>query len=221
MDLLMPMLLRRHTPAQTCIMRDSITKGEWQMLKRLFCGLSAIALAAVLGLPAQAGEAGGSIRLDLDVGDFAVTNGAVKLYQVALQGPEGYLLSDSFGGGMVKPEDALSSSLAQWLAQTAEDGGITRLLDADGCAEFSRLPDGLYLVVQSEKMDGFYPFEPFLVSIPMEGEWDIQVSPPIFPIVAESPATGQDMQPFLGIAGMVVSGLGLALCIAGKRRFIL
>ncbi len=191
------------------------------MLKRIFCGLSAIALAAVLGLPVQAGEAGGSIRLDLDVGDFAVTNGAVKLYQVALQGPEGYMLSDSFGGGMVKPEDALSSSLAQWLAQTAEDGGITRLLDADGCAEFSRLPDGLYLVVQSENMDGFYPFEPFLVSIPMEGERDIQVSPPISPIVAESPATGQDMQPFLGIAGMVVSGLGLALCVAGKRRFIL
>lgn len=191
------------------------------MLKRLFFSLSAMALAAALSLPAQAGELGGSIRLDLEVGDFVVTNGAVKLYQVAQQGPEGYLVSDSFGGGLVKPEDALSSSLAQWLAQTAEDGGITRLLDADGCAEFSRLPDGLYLVVQSEKMDGFYPFEPFLVTIPMDGERDIQVSPSVFPIVAESPATGQDMQPFLGVAGMVVSGLGLALCAMGKRKFAL
>lgn len=191
------------------------------MLKRLFFSLSAVALAAALSLPAQAGELGGSIRLDLEVGDFVVTNGAVKLYQVAQQGPEGYLVSDSFGGGLVKPEDALSSSLAQWLAQTAEDGGITRLLDADGCAEFSRLPDGLYLVVQSEKMDGFYPFEPFLVTIPMDGERDIQVSPPVFPIVAESPATGQDMQPFLGVAGMVVSGLGLALCAMGKCKFAL
>lgn len=191
------------------------------MLKRLFFSLSAVALAAALSLPAQAGELGGSIRLDLEVGDFVVTNGAVKLYQVAQQGPEGYLVSDSFGGGLVKPEDALSSSLAQWLAQTAEDGGITRLLDADGCAEFSRLPDGLYLVVQSEKMDGFYPFEPFLVTIPMDGERDIQVNPPVFPIVAESPATGQDMQPFLGVAGMVVSGLGLALCAMGKRKFAL
>lgn len=191
------------------------------MLKRLFFSLSAVALAAALSLPAQAGELGGSIRLDLEVGDFVVTNGAVKLYQVAQQGPEGYLVSDSFGGGLVKPEDALSSSLAQWLAQTAEDGGITRLLDADGCAEFSRLPDGLYLVVQSEKMDGFYPFEPFLVTIPMDGERDIQVSPPVFPIVAESPATGQDMQPFLGVVGMVVSGLGLALCAMGKRKFAL
>lgn len=191
------------------------------MLKRLFFSLSAVALAAALSLPAQAGELGGSIRLDLEVGDFVVTNGAVKLYQVAQQGPEGYLVSDSFGGGLVKPEDALSSSLAQWLAQTAEDGGITRLLDADGCAEFSRLPDGLYLVVQSEKMDGFYPFEPFLVTIPMDGERDLQVSPPVFPIVAESPATGQDMQPFLGVAGMVVSGLGLALCAMGKRKFAL
>ena len=191
------------------------------MLKRLFFSLSAVALAAALSLPAQAGELGGSIRLDLEVGDFVVTNGAVKLYQVAQQAPKGYLVSDSFGGGLVKPEDALSSSLAQWLAQTAEDGGITRLLDADGCAEFSRLPDGLYLVVQSEKMDGFYPFEPFLVTIPMDGERDIQVSPPVFPIVAESPATGQDMQPFLGVAGMVVSGLGLALCAMGKRKFAL
>ncbi len=191
------------------------------MLKRLFFSLSAVVLAAALSLPAQAGELGGSIRLDLEVGDFVVTNGAVKLYQVAQQSPEGYLVSDSFGGGLVKPEDALSSSLAQWLAQTAEDGGITRLLDADGCAEFSRLPDGLYLVVQSEKMDGFHPFEPFLVTIPMDGEQDIQVSPPVFPIVAESPATGQDMQPFLGVAGMVVSGFGLALCAMGKRRFTL
>ena len=191
------------------------------MLKRLFFSLSAVALAAALSLPAQAGELGGSIRLDLEVGDFVVTNGAVKLYQVAQQGPEGYLVSDSFGGGLVKPEDALSSSLAQWLAQTAEDGGITRLLDADGCAEFSRLPDGLYLVVQSEKMDGFYPFEPFLVTIPMDGERDIQVSPPVFLIFSESPATGQDMQPFLGVAGMVVSGLGLALCAMGKRKFAL
>lgn len=189
------------------------------MLKRLFFSLSAVALAAALSLPAHAGELGGSIRLDLEVGDFVVTNGAVKLYQVAQQGPEGYLVSDSFGGGLVKTEDALSSSLAQWLAQTAEDGGITRLLDADGCAEFSRLPDGLYLVVQSEKMDGFYPFDPFLVTIPMDGERDIQVSPPVFPIVAESPATGQDMQPFLGVAGMVVSGFGLALCATGKRKF--
>lgn len=189
------------------------------MLKRLFFRLSAVALAAALSLPAQAGEFGGSIRLDLEVGDFVVTNGAVKLYQVAQQGPEGYLVSDSFGGGLVKTEDALSSSLAQWLAQTAEGGGITRLLDADGCAEFTRLPDGLYLVVQSEKMDGFYPFEPFLVTIPMDGERDIQVSPPVFPIVAESPATGQDMQPFLGVAGMVVSGFGLALCAMGKRKF--
>ena len=191
------------------------------MLKRLFFSLSAVALAAALSLPAQAGELGGSIRLDLEVGDFVVTNGAVKLYQVAQQGPEGYLVSDSFGGGLVKTEDALSSSLAQWLAQTAEDGGITRLLDADGCAEFSRLPDGLYLVVQSEKMDGFYPFEPFLVTIPMDGERDVQVSPPVFPIVAESPATGQDMQPFLGAAGMVVSGFGLALCAMGKRKLVL
>lgn len=191
------------------------------MLKRLFFSLSAVALAAALSLPAQAGELGGSIRLDLEVGDFVVTNGAVKLYQVAQQGPEGYLVSDSFGGGLVKPEDALSSSLAQWLAQTAEDGGITRLLDADGRAEFSRLPDGLYLVVQSEKMDGFYPFEPFLVTIPMDGERDVQVSPSVFPIVAESPATGQDMQPFLGVAGMVVSGFGLALCAMGKRKLVL
>lgn len=191
------------------------------MLKRLFFSLSAVALAAALSLPAQAGELGGSIRLDLEVGDFVVTNGAVKLYQVAQQGPEGYLVSDSFGGGLVKPEDALSSSLAQWLAQTAEDGGITRLLDADGCAEFSRLPDGLYLVVQSEKMDGFYPFEPFLVTIPMDGERDVQVSPSVFPIVAESPATGQDMQPFVGVAGMVVSGLGLALCAMGRRKLVL
>ena len=189
------------------------------MVKRLSLALLTAALALSLGLPVQAAEEGGSIRITLDVDDLAVTNGAVTLYQVGLEISDGYRIVEEFGGGMVKEADARSPHLAQWLAQMAGEGGTTRLLDVDGCAEFSRLPDGLYLLVQTEQMDGFYSFRPFLVTLPLEGERSVQVSPLIQPIVVdEAPPTGQHPAPIIAAMVLVVSGLGLALCLDKIRK---
>lgn len=189
------------------------------MVKRLSLALLTAALALSLGLPARAAEEGGSIRIMLDVGDLAATNGAVTLYQVGLEISDGYRILEEFGGGMVKEADARSPHLAQWLTQMTGEGGTTRLLDADGCAEFSRLPDGLYLLVQTEQMDGFYAFRPFLVTLPLEGERSVQVSPLIQPIVVdEIPATGQHPAPILAAMVLVVSGLGLAVCLDKIRK---
>lgn len=196
------------------------------MVRRMLCTLFASAILLSLGTHANAAEGEGSIRVWLNAGELPVTNGALTLYQAGTPVTDGYRITEAFGGGIVKEEDALSPYLAQWLAETAGESGIERLLDVDGNAEFSNLEEGLYLVVQTEKMDGFYPIEPFLLTIPSESRWHLQVNPEPEPIIAEdpqpvitgNPQTGQPAAPFLGAMGLVASGVGLYLCVDSKRR---
>ena len=195
---------------------DSITKGEQWMVRRMICSLFVAAMLLPLGIRANAAEDSGSIRIWLDVGDLATTKGEITLHRVGTKVSDGYRIADAYGGGIVKDADATSPHLAQWLAETAGSGGRSLALDADGCAEFDDLEEGLYLVVQTERMDGFYTIKPFLMTLPCEGQWNVLASPKVQPIVAELPQTGQDPLPFLGILGMALSGTGLLLC--RKRR---
>lgn len=196
------------------------------MRKRIMRGLVGVVLGMSLALPVSAAEQTGTIRLDLDAGELPVTNGEVTLYRVGEETTGGYRLVEGFGGGVIKETDARSAHLAQWLAQMALDGGDTRLLDADGRVRFEQLPHGLYLMVQSQRMDGFYPFRPFLVSVPMDGDYDILIEPMTQPIIlSPAPATGQD--PLIYGAAMVLwlSGFGLVLCLnvalrSRKRRYL-
>jgi len=178
-----------------------------------------LALIGVLLTPtvAEAAETRGSICVKLEAGDLPVINGAVTLYQVGIREEDGYRITEGFGGGIVRQEDTDSDKLAQWLAETAEDNGMTLLLDADGTAVFSELEEGLYMLVQTERVDGFYPIYPELVTIPRDGQWNIQFAREPVPVVTEIPKTGQSPMPFLGILGMVLSSIGLLLC-AGKNR---
>ena len=102
--------------------------------------------------------------------------------------------------------------LAQWLAESAEEAGMSMLLDADGNAVFSELEEGLYMLVQTERIDGFYPIYPVLLTIPQEDNWDVLVHKAPVPVVTELPKTGQSPIPFLGVLGMVLSATGLLLC---------
>lgn len=193
------------------------------MVKRLGYILAAAVLAVNLGLRANAAQMSGSICISMDVGDLPVVNGSVTVYPVGEAVAEGYRIADTFGGGIVKTEDALSPQLARWLAEMAGEGGKSVLLDADGNVTFSNLEKGLYLVVQSEKIDGFYPVEPFLLTIPCEGRWHLQVNPVPEPIVTdlvmqENPQTGEGPALFWGILGMLLSGTGLCLGAAAKRK---
>lgn len=166
---------------------------------------------------AAAGEFTGSVQVTLAAGDLAVTNGAVTLYQVGIKTEEGYRITEAFGGGIVKQADADSDKLAQWLAETAEENGMTMLLDADGHAVFSELEEGLYMLVQTERMDGFYPIRPILLTIPEEERWDVRIYREPVPVVTEIPKTGQSPLPLLGVLGMILSSIGL-LISAGKVR---
>lgn len=181
----------------------------------LFC-LAVIVAAAVPVV--QATEARGSIQICLDAGDLAVTNGAVTLYQVGTKTGDGYRIAEGFGGGIVRQEDADSGKLAQWLAETAGESGLTMLLDADGSAFFSDLEEGLYILIQTERMDGFYPIYPVLLTVPHESEWNVEIYREPVPVVTEIPKTGQSPIPFLGILGMILSAAGLLLCAVKERK---
>ncbi len=188
------------------------------MRKPMILILLTVLLLPGLCLPAEASEATGSIRVTLRSGEEPITGGTVTLYYVGSEIPEGYRLVDAYGGGIVRPEDTLSPHLAQWLAEMVGDGGKTRLLDADGSAMYSQVEEGLYLLVQNETGGDFFPILPFLLTMPYDGEWELQANPQTQQVITESPRTGQHPAPILGAMGMVLSGVGLALCVGRKRR---
>lgn len=169
-------------------------------------------------MKAAAAEKQGSIRIKLDVGDLPVINGAVTLYQVGTKTEDGYRITDNFGGGIVRLDETNSRKLAQWLAETAEENGRSLLLDADGTAIFSDLDQGLYILVQTERVDGFYPIYPILLTMPQEEQWDVELCREPIPVVTEIPQTGQSPIPFFGILGMMLSSIGLLLCVRKNRN---
>lgn len=188
------------------------------MIRKFTGFLFAAVLVMGCGLHANAAQGEGSIRVSLDAGELPVTNGSITLYQVGVPCTDGYKLVEGFGGGIVRLEDAQSPYLAQWLAESAGETGRTINLDVDGNVTFSNLEDGLYLLIQYERMDGFHPVKPFLVTVPGEAGRQVQASPITEPIVVENPQTGQPIAPLLGAMGLVASGVGLYLCVDSKRR---
>ena len=92
------------------------------------------------------------------------------------------------------------------------------LLDADGNAVFPALEEGLYILVQTERMDGFYPILPILLTIPREENWDVTEYRAPVPVVTEIPKTGQTPIPYFGILGMILSGSGLLLCWKNQKN---
>lgn len=186
------------------------------MLRRMVSVLFAAALLLVLGGQAAAVsvEEKGSICVTLQSG----IDGTLTLYKVGEPISDGYRLSGAFGGGIVKAEDAHSQVLAQWLAEQAGTDGIPRILDADGNAEFSKLNEGLYLLLQTETEQGYYPIDPFLVTLPYAGVWDVEASPKTENLLEESPKTGEHPAPLLAAMVLIGSSVGLIVCTGRKWR---
>ena len=196
-----------------------IAKGEKCMMKHILKTLYVSLLLMVLSMAASAAENGGSLWVKLNVGDLPVINGALTLYRVGTPISDGYRIGEEFGGGFVREADADSQHLAQWLISMEGKQGDTVLMDADGNAVFSDLEDGLYLLAQTERMDGFYPVHPLLLTIPNGGKRDVSLWLEPLPMVADAPPTGQDPTPYLGIIGLIISLAGLTFCTGGKRHW--
>ena len=186
-------------------------------MKRGIMALMVIGTLLSLSIRAGASEMRGSVEIQLDAGELPVTNGAVTMYLVGVPTGEGYRLLDRYGGGVVHSADVGSGNLAYWLGELA-DGGKELLLDVDGRVVFSGVEEGLYLVMQTRRMDGFYPFRPFLAEVPSGGRWTRRYEPAALPITDEPPCTG-DVTTYLGVLGMALSGGGLVCCgIWGRKK---
>ena len=185
-------------------------------MKRGIIVLMVIGTLLSLSIRAGASEMKGSVEVKLDTGELPVTNGAVTLYLVGVPIEGGYRLLDRYGGGVVRSEDTESGNLAYWLSELS-DGGKELLLDVDGRVVFSGVEPGLYLLEQTRRMDGFYPFRAFLAEVPADGQWTRRFAPAVFPITDEPPCTG-DVTIYLAALGMLLSGGGLVCCGIWNRK---
>ena len=177
--------------------------------------LAAVILATGLGIPALAAETG-VIRVWMDYG--GCDGGAVTLYPVAAPGNGGYRLRDSLGGGFIRQEDACTPELAQWLLARGLPGGTDCKLDKEGSGVFSGLEAGLYLLVQTAAPEGWQNAAPFLVEMPLNGQWEVLAQPKTAQCMTESPRTGQHPAPLFAAMGLVLSGTGLYFCIEKLRK---
>ena len=84
----------------------------------------------------------------------------------------------------IEEEESGAPSLAIKLAAYAEEKGLKGTaanVDGKGHTDFTDLPLGLYLIVQSEANEDYVPISPFLVTVPMwDGEklvYDVEARP--------------------------------------------
>ena len=178
-----------------------------QICKQLAALLLAVALAAACAAPAFAAATAASIELtrkgsitvtlrDSESGS-AVSGGKLTLYQVASISRQNGNLSYDYTNGFencgVSLGDLSESDLAQTLDDKRPAGskGETLTLDTDGKAVFSRLPLGLYLVVQSTASTGYEKINPFLVSVPLVEEdtylYDVDALPKVGTLTPTTP----------------------------------
>ena len=184
-------------------------------MKRGIIALMVIGTLLSLSIRAGASEMKGSVEVKLDAGELPVLGGAVTMYLVGVPTEGGYRLLDRYGGGVVRSEDAESGNLAYWLGELA-GGGKELLLDVDGRVVFSGVEEGLYLLVQTQRMDGFWPFRVFLAEVPA-GQQVLRYEPVVQPITEEPPCTG-DLTIYLSVLGMALSGGGLMCCGIWDRK---
>ena len=127
-----------------------------------------------------------------------------------------------------------AKKLKRFIQSNGEDiSGITKRIGDNGEVTFSKLEQGLYLLVQTEPATGFSPVNPFLVSIPYEkdGEYlydlDAQAKteleqvpkPPQKP-GGKLPQTGQLNWPVpvLAAAGLTLFGIGWGIRFRRKDQ---
>lgn len=146
--------------------------------KKLLTGMICIMLI-MMGNPVFAHEIPdldqtGSIEITMDYDGTRVSGGELSLYRVGdIEEDDGnyrFVLSESFENSGLLLDEVSSAELAGQLAEYAQkntDALKVAAIDEKGMAYFRDLKPGLYLIIQSVPAEGYYPADPFLVSIPM------------------------------------------------------
>lgn len=178
--------------------------------------------ALLLRLPAAAASMApdklGCITVCLNDSGSPIPGGTVTLYRVAELTPQlEYVPTPDFRGCGSRKAAALAEFVREHRL-----AGQTCAVNHEGIARFPELSPGRYLILQDQAGPGFLPFRPFLVQLPQQlGDHlfcDIEAAPKTEPLPSEPPQelpkTGQTRWPVpvLGLAGLMLILLGLALC---------
>lgn len=175
---------------------------------RLAAVLLAVCLVVCCALPAFATSANivlgrlGSLHVRLydTHNDVPLRGGELTLYQVAtVKRTNGNLYFDytgDFTGCGVVLGDLSDSTLADRLVKylpVVPAIAAQQDVNEEGYADITKLPQGLYLVVQTEASHGYEAIKPFLVSIPMpDGDnwiYDVDATPKVGATIPETPDT--------------------------------
>lgn len=178
---------------------------------RLAAVLLAVCLVVCCALPAFATSASlvsgrlGSLHVRLydTHNDVPLRGGELTLYQVAAVKRTGGSLSYAYTGDFtdcgVPLGDLSDSTLADQLAKylpTVPAVAAQQNVDEEGYASFTKLPQGLYLVMQTEASHGYEAIKPFLVSIPLpDGDswiYDVDATPKVGATIPDTPETPPD-----------------------------
>lgn len=226
------------------------------MNKRILSLLGVLVLLSTLILPAGAATIDtsrtGSISASMTDKGRPVSGGSLTIYRVAevkaIPGGYGFQLVEPYTESGVSLEDIASAGTAEALAEYTRRNrieGTTQRISRDGTVTFDDLPLGLYLVVQHEPAPGYFPLNPFLVSLPghEDGQYiyDVNATPkleldkapkppkePTEPEETEPEQPDDDKLPQTGLVNwpvpvMAVGGiflilLGTHLCAPGKKK---
>ena len=151
-------------------------------LKKLNMVLIATCLLFMLSIQVLAADPGridlnarGSITVQLvDADHRPVTGGKVALLQIATVVDQGgndqYAWLPAFSSSGLDLDDLLNDGFASDVASYASAQGLTgdvRDVGSDGRVVYADLPVGIYLVTQPEADPMWYPFQPYLVTLPL------------------------------------------------------
>lgn len=181
--------------------------------KQAFTSFLALLLLVLWGYPgtdwvqaASFPDQTSSLQLKLQGPDdqAEALGGNVQLYQLADlvedQGQLAYQVKPEFSAWEI-PSEPTNPQFAQELQAFVADQGLasqdSKALSAQGEVHFSNLAPGLYLLVHQHNNPAYYPFNPFLISLPhMQGEgtgasWQYQVEayPKVYPRPEEETPT--------------------------------
>lgn len=223
------------------------------MKRRIISALGALLLLSVLIIPVSAAvpdtSRTGSISATMTYDGETVPGGTLTLYRVAevnIDGADyGYRYVEPYTDCGISLADISAASTAADLARYTVQNrvrGETKRINAAGQISFTDLQTGLYLLMQYNAAEGFYPMAPFLVSIPGVTDgvyiYDVNASPkldlepaipttqptrpsrPTKPTGPSLPQTGQTNWPVpvMAAAGMLMVALGWGLYASSKKK---
>lgn len=169
-------------------------------LRRRFAALLLVlCLAAACAVPACAAQTGSlHVALYDHQNDMPLRGGELTLYRVADAQLRGGTIHYTYTGDFAActlPLTSLTADLAWQLERKLPPVPVIAAqqdISETGFSDITDLPQGLYLVVQTEPSHGYAPIHPFLVSIPLwDGSgwlYDVDASPKIDTVLPQTPA---------------------------------